>query len=123
MVIRKEIGSHHHIYDIDFNGSHYYVYGFPYYNNLYTGRMVYPDGEKFYLITSEEYVRIMTLYSKDKRECEDYCEANIDVYIISTWQNANECKFCYLGDMVDFFGHQNSAVIQALVRYLYDKSS
>ncbi len=121
MVIRKTIVNGHHIYDAELQGAHYYVYGFSYYDEVYSGKPFIADCERFYLISADVYVKIMTMYRKDKYACECYVYEYIDMDILYSINHNQDSKFLYLGSTRDFCGHPNSAVIQAVIKYLSQK--
>lgn len=112
IVNRTELFNYHSVFDVELDGVHHYIYNLPYYDNVYTGMHVFPDGDKFYVITPELYIDLITRKNKSRSNCQSYVEDNIDTYLIK-----NDCVtgFEYLGDRRDFLGSQQSALIQALV--------
>lgn len=109
---RTELFNYHSVFDVELDGVHYYVYNLPYYDNMYVGRHLYPDGEKFYSIPAEMYVRLVTLKNKNAMMCQKYVEDNIDDSLIS---ERLPYGFEYIGDRRDYIGSQLSALLQALV--------
>lgn len=112
IVNRTELFNYHSVFDVELDGTHYYVYNLPYYDTMYVGRHLYPDGEKFYLIPSEIYVDLITLKHKNVSMCQQYVENDIDSYLI---EDHLPCGFEYIGDRRNYIGSQLSALLQAIV--------
>ena len=113
---RVELFNYHFVFDIDINGQHRYVYNLPLYKTAYSGRHIYPDNDKFYVITPEIYVQLITMKNKDKVKCQLFVEENIDVKLLA---NEKVDGFEYLADRQEYIGSESSALIQALVSKYY----
>lgn len=111
-VTRTELFNYHNVFDLDIDNKHYYAYNIPYYNNINTGRSAYPDGDLFYRISHETYVKFINLKKKHATNLQSYIENEIDLKLIN---NETICGFEYIGDKKDYLGSQSSAVMQAVI--------
>ena len=114
MINRVELFNYHNLFDVDLNGEHHYVYAMPYYEQLYVGRHIYPDGVWLYSISAETYVRLITMKRKNKQHCKDYVENKIDRILLVDGETDD---FIYLGDKREFLGSLSSTVIQSILQY------
>ncbi len=116
-MVRTELFNYHNVYDIYEFGDknqHYYVYSFPYYKNVYSGRHLYPDGASLYLISSERYIELVTMKRKNHEVCQQYVEENIDSkLLVGSYVDGFE----YLCDKLDYMGSLPSIVMQAVCDY------
>lgn len=121
-MIRSELFNYHMLYDIsDVSDDlkHYYVYSLPYYDDMYMGHNIYPEGVKLYIISSENYIRLLTMKQKNKQKCQSYVEQNIDNYLI---QGKPVEGFTYIGDKSECIGSLPSAIVQLVLRHTHDIS-
>lgn len=107
-----ELFNYHFVFDIDINNHHEYVYNLPLYKTVYSGRHIYPDNDKFYIISSEMYVKLLTMKNRDKVKCQTFVEECIDAKLLA---GETVDGFEYLADRQDYIGSASSALIQALV--------
>ena len=120
-MVRTELFNYHNVYDVyEFANRHYYVYGFPYYQKVYTGRHIYPDGARLYLISSERYIELITMKNKNRTMCQEYVENYIDKPLLD---GQNVDGFEYLGDKLDYLGSMPSTVMQAICEYVSDSDN
>lgn len=112
IVNRTELFNYHSVFDIEIDGQHHYVYNLPYYDNVYVGMHLFPDGDKFYIITSEVYIDLITRKNINRKSCQQYVEDNIDCKLIVSETVEG---FEYLADRRDYLGSQQSALMQAIV--------
>ena len=118
LMNRTELFQYHSVFDLKIDNEHYYVYNLPYYNNVYAGRHIYPDGDKFYRITPEIYIQLITLRNKNCRDCQSYIENEIDNYLID---DKRVSGFEYIDDKKNYMGSQSSAVLQAVIAKCHSK--
>ena len=114
MINRVELFDYHNVFDVDINGSHKYVYALPYYEHVYVGRHIYPDGVWLYSMTHETYLKLIMMKRKNKRVCHDYVINNIDKMLLTNGEND---EYVYLGDKKDYLGSLPSVVIQSILQY------
>ena len=114
MINRVELFNYHNLFDVDLNGEHHYVYAMPYYEQLYVGRHIYPDGVWLYSVTPEMYVRLVTMKRKNREYCKNYVVNNIDTILLNRGTIED---FVYLGDKKEFLGSLSSTVIQSIFQY------
>lgn len=115
MVNRTELFNYHNVFSVNLEGETYYVYCIPYYNTVYTGRSIFPDGGRMYLISGGMYAKLVTMKHKDSEHIASYVEYNIDDHLMK--ENGELDGFIYIGDYQDFLGSQSSAVMQAVIQY------
>lgn len=114
MVNRIELFNYHNVFDVDINGEHQYVYAMPYYEQLYVGRHIYPDGVLLYKINSDVYLKLVMMKRKDKKACKEYVENDIDKMLLATGGNDD---YVYLGDKKDYIGSLSSVAMQVVLKY------
>ena len=115
-MVRVDLFNYHMVYDVDEFDKHYYLYGLPYYKELYVGRHIYPDGVKIYAITPEIYIDLITKKRISREDCQKYVESKIDPVLM---KGESLDGFQYIGDKNDYMGSMPSAVMQAVVQEFF----
>lgn len=116
MVTRTELFSYHNVFSVELDGKTYHAYCLPYYETVYIGRNVFPDGEHVYLIPGGEYAKLVTMKHRTPDRIAEYVEHHIDDPIMQDSKLPD--GFIYLGERRDFLGSQSSAVMQAVIQYM-----
>ena len=112
MIVRIELFDHYKFFDIEHEGKHYYVYGLPYYDGVWDGRIAYPDGYRFYIVPGPVYTGIMVLKQSKSPKFQSA------VYDLSDMVLNGSSRCVYIGDSSDYIGPEISCAMQAFVKYL-----
>lgn len=105
------------VFDVMFTDEHYYIFGFPVYDELYVGKHLYPENEMYYVITSEIYAKLIALQKCDAQSLTHRCQEYADEVVIEPILKG-EKKYEFIGNMKDFKCSELSAVAQAVVRWM-----
>lgn len=112
MILRTELFDHYRVFDVVNNGEHYYVYGLPYYEEVQSGRLSYPDGYDFYIISGDSYAKLMV--AKQAK----FVALQRMVYEMTDSMLSGDDRYVCIGNSKDFLGSELSCVMQAFVKYL-----
>ena len=96
------------------------MFGLPIYKSLYTGKSVFAEDERFYLINGEVYARLISLNISDKHGNERLCQTYVDGGFLNEVLTDGS-KYPHIGNMADYRGSEMSSVMQSLVGYLNRK--
>lgn len=117
MVIRIELFDHYKVFDIVHDDKHYYVYGLPYHDEVWDGKLAYPDGYYFYLIPDSIYAKLMV--GKQSKNI------NYQVMVLDMTDDilSGSPEYTYIGNSRNYLGSEVSCVMQAFVKHLQFKDA